>query len=90
MRSYMKVLRGIVLVGQLGFSLITPPVVMALLGSWLQRRFALGTWVMLLAILVGLLTSGASAYSFFRRMTSAARKKEKEQGEKPVVFYRHE
>lgn len=89
MRPYMKVLRGIVLVGQLGISLITPPVVMALLGSWLQRRFGLGTWVMLAAIVVGLLTSGTSAYHFCRRVMDSA-KKEEDRGEKPVVFYHHE
>ena len=29
--NYWKVLRGVVMVGQLGFTLITPPVVMVLL-----------------------------------------------------------
>lgn len=90
MRSYMKVLRGIVLVGQLGISLITPPVVMALLGVWLQRRFGLGTWVILLTLLVGLLTAASSAVRFYRRMTAAERKKEEAEGKPPVVFNRHE
>ncbi len=90
MHSYMKVLRGIVLVGQLGISLMTPPVVMALLGVWLQRRFGLGTWVILLALLVGLLAAASSAVRFYRRMTAAESKKEKPEGTPPAVFNRHE
>ena len=90
MRPYAKLLRGIVLVGQLGFTLITPPVVMALLADWLQNRFGLGTWVMLLAILVGLLTAGASAGTFYRRTIASVRKKEEAPAKKPVRFFKHE
>lgn len=90
MRPYARLLRGIVLAGQLGFTLITPPVVMALLADWLQNRFGLGIWVMLLALLVGLLTSGASACNFCRRTIASARKKKEAPAEKPVRFLKHE
>ena len=91
MKKYMQVLRLVVTVGQLGFTLITPPVVMALLGWWLQSRFRLGTWVMLVAIVIGLLTSATSAYKFYLRVTGTNQKKaEAEATKKPVVFYTHE
>lgn len=90
MRSYMKILKGIVLVGQLGFYLVTPPVVLALLASWLQSRFGWGTWVMVAAIVVGLLSSGTGAYNFYRRLTASEAKKKKSPEETPTVYYRHE
>ncbi|MFQ8765491.1 MAG: hypothetical protein ACLR8U_02415 [Oscillospiraceae bacterium] len=40
-----KLCRGIALVGQLGFSLITPPVVLLWLAHWLQTKYRLGVWV---------------------------------------------
>ena len=40
-----KLCRGIALVGQLGFSLITPPVVLLWLAHWLQTKYQLGVWV---------------------------------------------
>ncbi len=90
MRPYAKVLRGIVLAGQLGFTLITPPVVMALAAEWLQSRFGLGVWVMLLALLMGLLTSGTSAYHFYRRVAASAQKREETPAKKSVTFFNHE
>ncbi len=90
MRPYAKVLRGIVLAGQLGFTLITPPVVMALAAEWLQDRFGLGVWVMLLALLTGLLTSGTSAYHFYRRAAASAKKREETPAKKSVTFFNHE
>lgn len=91
MKKYMNVLRLIATFGQLGFTLITPPVVMALLGWWLQSRFDLGTWVMFVVIIIGLLTSATSAYQFYLRVTGSERKKAGEEvAEKPVIYYTHE
>ena len=91
MKKYMNVLRLIASFGQFGFTLITPPVVMALLGWWLQSRFSLGTWVMLVAIVIGLLTSAASAWKFYLQVMGKEKKKsESEAAERPVIFYTHE
>ena len=69
-----KLCRGIALVGQLGFSLITPPVVLLWLAHWLQTRYGLGVWVTILALILGLLTSASTALQFYRQLTA---KKEK-------------
>lgn len=91
MKSCMKLIRAASVLGQLGFTLITPPVVMALLGWWLQSRFGLGAWIMLVCLAVGLFTAAANAYRFYRRvLASAGKKAEKEPETKPVTFYRHE
>lgn len=88
----MKLVRTVTLLGQFGFTFITPPVVMGLLGWWLQNRFGLGTWVMLVCLLLGLMTSFANALRFYRRvMLQMGKKAEAEEpAEKPVVFYRHD
>ena len=92
MRSSMKLLKTLTLLGQFGFTFITPPVTMGILGWWLQSRFGLGTWVMLVCLLIGLMTSFAGAVRFFRRVLLQVERKEEESEpkEKPVVFYRHD
>ena len=92
MRSWMKLVRTVTLLGQFGFTFITPPVVMGLLGWWLQDRFGLGVWVMLICLLLGLMTSFAGALRFYRRVMLQIGKRAEAEAptEKPVVFYRHE
>ena len=62
-----KLCRGIALVGQLGFSLITPPVVLLWLAHWLQTKYNLGVWVTILALI---LTSASTALQFYRKLTA--------------------
>jgi len=91
MKKHLKVLRLIATFGQLGFTLITPPVVMALLGWWLQSRFSLGTWVMLIAIVIGLLTSATSAWKFYLQVVGSEKKKaETENVRQSVTYFTHE
>lgn len=91
MKDWMKLIRSACILGQFGFNLIIPPVVMAMVGWWLQSRFGLGIWVMLVCLAVGLCTSGANAYRFYRKIIDADEKKAKNQRQsKPVNFYRHE
>lgn len=68
MRSLSKIMRGLVFVGQLGVSIITPPVVLILLARWLMDRFGWGLWVMVTAILVGIITAFTSAWSTLKRL----------------------
>jgi len=91
LKKYMNILRLVATFGQLGFTLITPPVVMALLGWWFQRSLGLGTWIMLVCLLIGFLTSGTSAWKFYQQVVGSDQKKAKaEPTERPVVFYTHE
>ena len=65
-----KLCRGIALVGQLGFSLITPPVVLLWLAHLLQSKYGLGVWITIVALLLGLLTSASTALKFYRKLTA--------------------
>lgn len=92
MKSLFRLAREVAVLGQLGFTLITPPVLMALLGWWITDRFGLGVWVMVLAIVLGLVTSAASAWRLWKHYQASNAKKadaEKET-DRPVVYYRHE
>ena len=92
MKKYMKIAQLIAMFGQLGFTLITPPVVMALLAWWLQSRFGWGSWIMIVFLLIGLVTSAVSAYQFYLKVMSSMEKtdREKKPTEKSVVYYRDE
>lgn len=74
----LSVLRWLVWVTTLGFSLIAP-VVLAVYGAlWLRGRFALGGWVVFAGILLGLGGAGVSFYRFYRQAQAAAQhRKEK-------------
>lgn len=87
MRFWMQAVRNVVLLGQIGFSLVTPPVVMGLLGWWLQARFGLGVWCMALCLIVGVMSSVASALRLYRRLMSKLKQEDRKW---PVTFYDHD
>ncbi len=76
MKKYQDLLKGAAYVTQFGFTIVCPPIIMAMLGFWLQRKFSLGSWVMIIAILTGLLAAASSAWSFFRSLDREEAKKE--------------
>lgn len=55
----MRSLRLLAWITQFGISVAAPPVLCALLGDYLQRRYALGSWVLWVLILVGILSGVA-------------------------------
>ncbi|MBQ9967255.1 MAG: AtpZ/AtpI family protein [Oscillospiraceae bacterium] len=87
MKDLAAVAKLVAIYGQLGFTIVTPPVVMALVCHQLRMRTELGGWVMVVGILLGLIASASGAYRFYRRVTAAGKKKEKA-GD--IAYYRHE
>ncbi len=87
LRAFQRIVRAISLAGQLGFMVITPPLVLIYLAHLLQTRFGWGVWVMLAAIVLGLVCAGCSVVNFCRRLLAA----EKKQDEPPAAgFNRHD
>ena len=77
--SHAKLLLGLVTVGQLGITLITPILLCTLLGVWLNNRFSLGAWVVIVGVICGVISAGCSFYAFARR---ALYDQEQEESEK--------
>lgn len=48
--------------GQIGFSIVVPPILLCLLGFWLRKKFELGSWVIIVALVLGLLSAFTSVY----------------------------
>ncbi len=67
-RSMYKIVQGITFVGQLGFMIVTPPLVMVYLAYQAQVHFGWGAWVMVLAILIGILSAISSTFTTFYKM----------------------
>ena len=88
LRTFQKIIRAVSLVGQLGFMVITPPLVLIYLAHLLQTRCGWGVWVMLAAIVVGLVCAGCSVVNFCRRLLSSEQKR----GDTPssTGFNRHD
>lgn len=75
MRSLERLAKAISFVGQVGFSLITPPLVLIWLAKLAQDRLGWGTWVMLAAIVVGLITGLTSVWRLIRGFAKSEEKK---------------
>lgn len=88
MRPMKKLIRDLTMLSQLGISLVVPPLVCTWLGSVLQRRYALGTWVVIVALVIGLMTAASTAYSFYRRF--AAKEKKDDEAPPPTSFNSHD
>ena len=76
-----KLLRMLSLLGQFGFTLIFPSVVLVLLARWL----ALAPWATAVALIVGLLAGISGSW----RLLKSAMGKEEDKPQ-PVRFDRHE
>ena len=59
-RSGMKNVSMLVWLTQLGLSVALPPAVFIGLAVWLQNRFGLGKWVVILGIVVGIVCRRAA------------------------------
>ena len=84
----MKLLSLLVWVGQFGLSIIFPTLFFLLLAVWLQTRFDLGLWIVIVLGILGILTSVQTTRSCLRSLRRAA---EEAAGikEPPVSFNDH-
>ena len=66
MGDEMKYLSLLIWVGQFGFSCIFPTCLFLMLGIYLQDRFDLGVWIVIVLGIIGFLTSLSTARSCLR------------------------
>ena len=85
----MKFVSLLLWVTQFGFSAVFPLCFFLLAASWLRDSFDLGLWVMILAGVLGTLTSVSTVRSCIRAMRKEAEKADSDQ-EPPVAFNHHD
>ena len=84
----MKVLSLLMWVTQFGLSVMFPPCFFLLIAHWLQTRFGLGSWVMVVLGILGLLTAFSTAKSNLRAMLKAV-KELSDKEDPPAAFNSH-
>lgn len=68
MKKPHSVLQNIVYFTQLGLSIATPPVLCLMGAIWLQKRFTLGDWVLIAAIVLGFGAGVSNFIQFLKHM----------------------
>ncbi len=74
-KAWFNVLRNLTQIAQLGLNMALP-LVLGVAGSlWLQKKFLLGGWVVLLGILLGLLGAAGGLWQFCRQALAQTRRR---------------
>lgn len=81
----MKLLSLLMWVGQFGFSIIFPMLVFLYGGVWLQNRFQLGIWILIVSGILGLLTTVSTVKACLHSLCKAA--EEASDSKKPPIGF---
>lgn len=87
MNQWGKLLKNLVWLSQLGLSILAPPLLCVWGCSWLQTRFGIGSWLMVVGLILGLGASVSSALHFYavvRKQAEAGKK------DKPQSYNKHD
>ncbi len=84
----MKNAKLLAFITQLGLSVALPPAGFILLALWLQNRFGWGKWVMVTAVILGLICAIEGLRSTLNTMSRMTQKEEKE--DPPLSFNDHD
>ena len=81
----MKILNLLLWVTQFGFSIMFPLCFFLWLASWLQNKFSLGIWIIIVFGILGLLTTVSTVKSCLHSLRKAA--EEASPGEEPPIAF---
>ena len=70
-------LKNLTYLTQLGLTIALPLVFCIFGASWLQKRFELGSWIVLLGIILGIGSAACSLLEFIKTMNKKAKKSQK-------------
>ena len=76
MKNLQKIIRSVSMIGQLGVSIVTPPLVFIYLAHLAEEKLGWGVWVMLVAIVLGIVTAFSSAKSLLSKFLKAEKRDE--------------
>ena len=71
-----SVISALAMVTQFGISTITPMLLCIFAALWLKNRFALGDWVVLIGILMGVGSGFMSMMKMIRQMSELSKKED--------------
>ena len=84
----MKLLNLLMWGGQFGFSIIFPTLFFLLVAVWLQNKFGLGMWIVVVFGILGILTTISTTKSCLQSLLKAA-KEASGNDDPPVSFNDH-
>lgn len=84
----MKILYLLTWVGQFGLSVIFPTLFFLILAVWLQNKFGLGMWIVVVFGILGVLTSIQTTRSCLHSLRKATEEASEKKGT-PVSFNDH-
>lgn len=84
----MKIIALLMWVGQFGFSAVFPTLFFLLLAVWLQQKFGLGLWIVIVLGILGILSSIRTTRACLQAMQKAA-KDAGSQHKPPIGFNDH-
>lgn len=88
--SPLKEFNMLIWLTQLGISVIAPLVAFTLLGLWLQKRFSLGTWIVLCSCALGFISAVSSFRHSLKMMEQMDKSSSRKKDPPPVSFNDHE
>ena len=86
MRGWIKTVRNLTWLTQLGLSLIAPPLLCVGGAWWLQQRFSLGGWILVLGLVLGIGGMVSAAVGFYHHVQRQAKRDGKQ---RPDAFNSH-
>ena len=84
----MKTLFLLTWVAQFGLSCIFPTLLFLILGVWLQQKFHMGIWIVILLGILGIVTSVQTAKSCLHSLRKAA-EEASDRKDPPIGFNHH-
>ena len=84
----MKTGNLLVFVTQLGLSAVVPPVAFVWLAMWLRDKFQWGSWVIVAAVIIGVICAIEGVWNTVKAMERLAKDKKAE--EPPLAFNDHD
>ncbi len=79
MNSLIRIAKYLAWLTQFGLSVVMPLLLCVLGSLWLRSRFSLGSWIVVVGILLGIGGAASGLWSSLKQINRAARQEDKEQ-----------
>ena len=73
-----KALKNLALISQLAINMIVPILGAVLLANWLMKRYSVGNWIIIIAVILGVTTGAMSVWKLLRNSVREAERNARE------------